>query len=200
MGMLHRAGVDVGNVTDAKSIENPTGFYEIREYQKFIRENYGPHVRPFAQQYSPELLRTATAEAKIGEIMERAFPGNPRVIAAKAMHYCPIPLFQYANCDVRVICMRRNTEDQARSIVKMWGKGDALEIQKWLEDCYLWTNRFREYYQFCPYLDVTFANMLWHPEVVARDIVDFCGLDVSAEQRDRMKSLINHEFSRSSHA
>ena len=200
MGLLHRAGVNMGDKWDNRpaNVENPGGFYETQAIEKFI---YGPlieQMRPFVKMPSFEKLRTYNKKFKpdLEKIFETAYHGV-FPLAIKDMHLGMLPMFENdPEYDVRVIWANRPLHDQALSVQKVWNKPGypAARFEPWLSEMNKWMAAFRQEFKFKS-LDITFNEMLKTPVEIAKQICEFC--EIQLPTPESIKAWIRPEWSRS---
>lgn len=188
MGILERCGVSVGKdlSSQLKSIEVPGGSYELQILEKYWqkyyqKQNWENHVKNLINKrltYS-KLRELKSVRQELDAIIESICNGKYPV-AIKSMDYVGIAAYENdSEYDIRVICLHRNIEDQARSISKMWGNISAYPPQvfyKWLKEGYEWVEGFKKEFKF-PYLDVNFNDILEDPENEGNRICEFCGIN-----------------------
>lgn len=194
IGTLAQCGVDVGNVSLSKSVENPEGFYEVKEYQKFNTDVYKEHLTPQGYPEEPKLMRDRPGKKKIlMSIINRNFRYD--TIAVKAMGFCPLPLLEKTDIDIKVICLSRNVYNQSKSIQKMWyGKRTPKQdFIDWLNRCNVWVKDFKKEYNF-NYLDVSFEDLLTKTDETVKEVCAFCGIKYNKKD---VCAFINKDYSRS---
>ena len=205
MGLLARCGVSVGKDADKlKSVEVPVGSYELqvveKHWQKYYqKQNWENHTKNLT---NPRLsydkhLALKSVRSELDAIIESVCEGKYPV-AIKAMDFAGIAAYENdPDYDIRVICLHRNIEDQARSISKMWGNVPQYPPQafhKWLKDGYAWVEGFKKEFKF-PYLDVNFNDMLDDPEGEGLRICEFC--EISKPTSGMLSNYVNKEYSKS---
>lgn len=198
MGILDRGGVNVGpDGCLARSVENPGGFYEVKETHNYVYKHYYDHMNPFKPMWSFEKLRALKSERpELISILENRF-GGKYPIAIKTMDCAALPSFENdEEYDIRVLWVHRKIADQARSIARMWADKSPPDVYwcDWLTKRYAWFETFRKEFDF-KYLDVDFNAVLDDPRAEGERILRFCDLEVKG--LDEIEKWVNPAFSRS---
>ena len=134
MGLLEKSGISVGNVDKTYSTQNEKGFYEINEYNRWLRKEF-----PFVSQFMPHdrnfygIAWLSDTKQKRFKLLINKWFKNKSIIAIKAPYYFPVYLFD-DSFDLTIISLKRKVSKQADSIEK-WNteKGD---FKKWLKRWY----------------------------------------------------------------
>lgn len=198
MGILDRAGFNVGPHGSVKSIENPGGFYEVPTLQAWCyNKDAFHHNRPFQPQLSIDDLRKLSKQKPaLLKIIENDFSGK-FPIAMKAMDFAGLSCFESdPDYDVRVIFLRRKIKDQATSIRRMHGDRGASHQEwcDWLIKMYEWAYGYFSWFDF-QYTIVDFEKIITDTEASTKKILDACGVDY--ENIESIKKWVNPSFSRS---
>lgn len=198
MGLLHRAGVNVGAWNHrGTNKDNPGGFYETKALEAFTYGKMVEQMLPFKPRPTFEKMRENTKFKKDLEIVFKRDYSDRFPIAVKDMHMTILPMFENdPEYDVRVIWANRTLRDQALSIQKVWNSPQypAARFEPWLKEMNDWMAGFRKTFQFKS-LDVDFNEVLSAPVETAKKICEFC--EIQLPTQESIKAWIRPEWSRS---
>lgn len=199
MGLLERAGVNVGPPSHRKAnVENPGGFYEVAEIERFTYGKILPQMKPFVPMMKFDAHREWVMPLKpeLMGIFAKAYKDR-WPIAVKDMHMAMLPMFETdPDIDVRVVFMKRKIADQALSIEKVWRKPKehpAAQFVPWLNGMYVWADAFMREFRF-NYLTVDFDELVDHPLEKALEIYKHC--DINAPDEKTIKTWVHPEYLR----
>lgn len=177
MGLLHRAGVNVGNWDHrGKNVENPGGFYETKAIEVFTYGNMGDQMLPFKPMPAFDKLRE---HKKLMPKLEAIFKNDYNglfPLAFKDMHMSVIPMFEgNPDYDVRIIYAVRNMQEQCLSIQKVWRHlaYPAKRFEPWLKGMYDWMAEFKKEFPLKS-ITVDFNDVLKDPVGTTKKMCDFC--------------------------
>jgi hypothetical protein len=198
MGILHRAGVNVGQWNHrGTNIDNPGGFYETKAISDFTYKNMTDQKLPFKPRPTWDEMRgNKQFKGKLDAIFEKDYTGR-FPIAIKDMHMTMIPMFENDDSyDVRIIYLSRNIHDQACSIQKVWRSAEwtADRFVPWLKKMYAWMGEFKNAFPMKS-IDINFNSLINDPVETATKICDFCEIQLPGP--DTINQWIRPEWSRS---
>jgi len=132
MGLLELSGYDVGNIGTASSPQNAKGFFEIKEFDQFLRDAFPfmDKFMPFPSQWGRVETQISVGKPLFNEFISDWFTGDR--IALKCPYYFPALLFD-DSWTVRLIGLDRIREHQVASIREMNNKDGhfATWINNW---------------------------------------------------------------------
>lgn len=177
MGLLARAGANVGPVGSNADVWNPGGYYEVQSRVDYERAIFGRHVDLLCEPWSPEEVQ-AICDANRGEyggLLDRLY-GQAGTAALKSQHYVTLPMFDHKS---RVIAMHRNPDDWARSLtaVRYGGDGVDSELLCWVKKMEYWASEMLKRSEK-PVLHVQYERLLDNPVDEGQRILRWCGLHV----------------------
>lgn len=182
-GLLGQAGAALG-VCDVKPTpHNLLGHFENVALRDFQHRRFWPHWFWMHERLTVEKMCEIAKNHhdEFASICKNEFDGFD-VAATKCMTGSLIPNSMLWTNDVRVIWLRRNLENQARSITKLREQKNCVNpsVVKWLEECEGWMRNFFEK-TAVKYCDISFDRLLATPVVESGRMADFLEIEISEE-------------------
>lgn len=192
MGLLQLGNVDLGGRHSAfvgPSPHNKKGFFELKSFHEFLKENckeYYPTIKNIPILYLEKVGMKHWRSFL--NLIEKEFYDKP-VIAFKSYKCLMFPLIENINKNTtagytKVIRLKRNVDDQAESIRKLWMVSRRVVIRRgWKvdanfikESCLKWNNYvnlvYKRYSSF-DYLTLRFEDLVERPLATAKNVFNF---------------------------
>lgn len=173
-GVLHHLGVSMGHTLKRPGKANPTGFYEARQLAQLCRRSFR----------EPDMTEQNTSADRIQALTHWAAGRGGEMIGAKHPTLCLMVSDMVAAWPlVRFVCVDRDPADSSASIRRLggWGWPDYAVNQT---PQYLRSARDYALRQIdVPILRLAYSDVVADPEATVQQLIDFCDLQPTAEQR-----------------
>ena len=198
-GLIGKAGADIGKCDVKPTPYNKMGHNENIALREFQRKHFLPHWFWKDKRLEPEEMFKISSESKdeFADICKDEF-GDSNTAVTKCMTGSLIASADKAGMDVRVIWLRRNLENQARSLSKVIEQKDYVNpaTVKWLSECEAWMMEFF-LYRGLPITDVRFEELLARPKKECNRLSEFLDMEIPDEA---ILAWIKPELSRSTNS
>jgi len=204
MGLLKTMGISVGSEERLVSAQamNPKGFFELKSQEQFLRRAFAGFY-PGNEILPPQDIVDSIADRMtpdFAHMLAQEFPQNSN-IALKAQRGLALPFWHRLrdHYDVRLLLLKRNKDDQVKSISRVWAKLEdpikrnagpeviSAHLDTW--NGFLTTQLSRVDF---PRLPVAFEDLLSDPYEFALRLAAF--LDVPPPERNAVDNWIDRSL------